>query len=281
MYDYDKHGNMTSRFGWGGEVQHGAPNGGDTNIPYTYSTNKNQRDGFAYDPAGNLTWDGTQSYLYDATNQQRTAAASGYFLSQGYDGDGLRGQKNDNGATTYYLRSTVLGGAVVAELDGSGGWQRGYVYAGDQLLAIQSGGQVYWSHEDAVTKSKRVTDIYGNVVSTIELDPWGADTNRSSNAAFLPQSFATYIRDSNGGQDAMARRYSVSGSFAQADPYGGSYDFSDPQSLNRYAYAGNDPVNREDPSGLDGHEAPPDHPEPIDRIIVNAWGRRLDPFWFG
>src|SRR5438128_6761124 len=72
----------------------------------------------------------------------------------------------------------------------------------------------------------------------------------SSNAAFLPQSFATYIRDSNGGQDAMARRYSVSGSFAQADPYGGSYNFSDPQSLNRYAYAGNDPVNRRDPSGL-------------------------------
>jgi len=203
MYDYDKHGNMTNRFGWGGEVQHGAPNGGDTNIPYTYSTNKNQRNGFTYDAAGNLKNDQVQNYSYDATNQQTSATSAAYSLLQGYDGNGLRGQKNDNGATTYYLRSTVLGGAAVAELDGNGGWQRGYVYAGDQLLAIQSGGQVYWSHEDGVTKSKRVTDIYGNVVSTIELDPWGADTNRSSNAAFLPQTSATTMVDRMPWPDAI------------------------------------------------------------------------------
>jgi hypothetical protein len=48
----------------------------------------------------------------------------------------------------------------------------------------------------------------------------------------------------------MARRYSPTGRFSQPDPYSGSYDFSDPQSLNRYAYVGNDPVNRKDPSGL-------------------------------
>src|SRR5438045_9519229 len=126
----------------------------------------------------------------------------------------------------------------------------GYVIQDGRLFAIQSIDQVCCWHGDGFTMSKRFTDIYGNVVSTIEHDPWGDDTDRSSNAAFLPQSFATYMRDSNGGQDAMARRYSLGGRFAQADPYGGSYDFSDPQSLNRYAYAGNDPVNRKDPSGL-------------------------------
>src|SRR2546430_4103826 len=55
MYDYDKQGNMTLRFGWGGEVQGGAPYGGDTNKNYTYSNGKNQRDGLGYDAAGNLT----------------------------------------------------------------------------------------------------------------------------------------------------------------------------------------------------------------------------------
>src|SRR5437870_1188558 len=102
--------------------------GGDTTLPYNYSNGKNQRDGFTYDVAGNLKNDQVQNYSYDATNQQTSATSAAL---QGYDGDGLRGQKNDNGATTYYLRSTVLGGAVVAELDGSGGWQRGYVYQGD------------------------------------------------------------------------------------------------------------------------------------------------------
>ena len=87
-------------------------------------------------------------------------------------------------------------------------------------------------------------------MSNVELDPWGADTNRSSNTAFQPQSFTSYIRDANGGQDAMARRYSIGGRFAQPDSYGGSYDFSDPQSLNRYAYTKNDPVNFRDPSGM-------------------------------
>ncbi len=38
--------------------------------------------------------------------------------------------------------------------------------------------------------------------------------------------------------------------FHQPDPYDGSYNLTDPQSLNRYAYVQNDPVNFVDPSGL-------------------------------
>jgi hypothetical protein len=54
-YDYDKFGNLTHRYGWGGEVQGGAPYGGDTDFVYTYSNNKNQRDGFTYDPVGSCS----------------------------------------------------------------------------------------------------------------------------------------------------------------------------------------------------------------------------------
>jgi hypothetical protein len=106
-------------------------------------------------------------------------------LQQSYDGDGLRVKKSDNGAQTYYLRSSVLGGQVVAEIiwaSVSWQWNRGYVYLGSQQLAVQQGG-VNWVHEDPVTKSKRVTNSAGAIVSTIELDPWGADTNRSLNTA--------------------------------------------------------------------------------------------------
>jgi hypothetical protein len=83
----------------------------------------------------------------------------------------LGGVKWENSVWTYYVRSSVLGGAVVAEVNSSGGWQRGYVYAGSELLAIQQNWQLNWVFEDAITKSKRVTDVYGNVVSTVELDP--------------------------------------------------------------------------------------------------------------
>jgi hypothetical protein len=165
-----------------------------------------------------------------------SAAWSGWAsspLTQSYDGDRMRVKKVENGATTYYLRSSVLGGQVVAELGASGNWTRGYVYLGGQTVAVQQGG-VYWMHEDPVAKSKRVTDSAGTVVSTIELDPWGGETNRSSNQAFQPKKFTSYERDANGGDEAMHRRYNRSQSrFDQPDPYAGSYNLGDPQSFNR------------------------------------------------
>ena len=99
-------------------------------------------------------------------------------------------------------------------------------------------------HEDPVAKSKRITNASGNVVSTIELDPWGGETNRSSNEAFQPRKFTTYERDSIGSDEAMHRRYNRWWSrFEQPDPYDGSYDLANPQSFNRYSYVVNDPVN--------------------------------------
>jgi RHS repeat-associated protein len=214
-----------------------------------------------YDGAGNLTSDGAQSFTYDATWQQ--AAASGAGLTQAYDGDGLRVRKTENGVTTYYLRSSVLGGRVVAEVGGSDGsypgkMTKGYVYLGGQMLAVQEGREdasvpdrVLWVHQDPVTKSQRLTNIAGDVVTTVDLDPWGGETNESSNVGSQPQRYTSYLRDANGGDEAMFRRYENRlPRFSQPDPADGSYDLSDPQSLNRYSYTQNDPVNLTDPSGL-------------------------------
>lgn len=141
---------------------------------------------------------------------------------------------------------------MVAEINGAGAWQRGYVYLGGELLALQQNNQVGWIHQDTVAKSKRVTDGNGTVVSTVELDPFGGNTNRNSNDAFQPHRFTTYERDLNASDEAMHRRYNRWWSrFDQPDPYDGSYDLIDPQSFNRYAYVQNDPVNFVDPSGLD------------------------------
>jgi RHS repeat-associated protein len=247
-YRYDQMGNMWYRVGWGGwfnpwlEQWPNYVNNRLTTNPWTGAA-------MSYDAAGNLTNDGYQTYTYDATGQQ--AYASGTGLTQSYDGDGLRVKKVENGVTTYYLRSSVLGGQVVCELDAGSIWRRGYVYLGNQLLALQYGNAVSWVHQDPVTKSQRVTNGSGTVTSTVDLDPWGGETSRSSNQAFQPHRFTSYERDGNGGDDAMMRRYTGKWHrFVQPDPYDGSYDLSDPQSFNRYSYTQNDPVNAADPTGL-------------------------------
>src|SRR5678815_4109255 len=144
---------------------------------------------------------------YDAASRQTRAACPGYTLDMWYDGDGLRAKKTDNGDTFYYLRSSVLGGQVVVEIYGGGGsyvgsgwWFRGYVYLGQQLIALQAAG-VFWTHQDPLTKNQRMTDINGNIVSTVELDPFGADTNRSQNELAQPHRFTSYQRDGDGADD--------------------------------------------------------------------------------
>jgi RHS repeat-associated protein len=264
-YDYDVWGNMTHRYGWGGEVLGGVPPNLQTpptsaDLYYTYATggdgvvnNRRSNANFTYDNGGNLTFDGGQHFTYDVQGNQ--TYVDWQHIDQGYDGDGRRVRRTaDNTNPVRYLRSSVLGGQVIAELDyvnGSWQWWRGYVYAGAGLLAVQQGG-VFFVHEDPVTKSKRVTSTAGAVQSENEFDPFGAEAG-GSNSAFQPRKFTTYERDPNGTDEAMFRRYTRwHARFDQPDPYDGSYDFADPQSFNRYSYTNNDPVNFTDPSGLDG-----------------------------
>ena len=74
------------------------------------------------------------------------------------------------------------------------------------------------------------------------------------------QKYALLERDEETGQDhAWWRKYeSMAGRWTTPDPYTGSMSIGDPQSLNRYSYVGNDPVNRVDPSGLEETVPRPD-----------------------
>jgi RHS repeat-associated protein len=72
------------------------------------------------------------------------------------------------------------------------------------------------------------------------------------NADAMRQKFTAYERDSETGLDYARARYcsSSQGRFTSPDPLGASAKASDPQSWNRYAYVGNNPLAFSDPSGL-------------------------------
>jgi len=84
--------------------------------------------------------------------------------------------------------------------------------------------------------------------------PWGEDKGGTS-----PQdtwNYATYWRDSVSGLDYANNRYysNAYGRFMTPDPAGfRAARPGDPGSWNRYAYTPGDPVNGNDPSGLDGY----------------------------
>ncbi len=105
---YDVWGNTLSRTGWGG-----------TNPQYGAGYTNNKLIGMVYDATGNLTdAGGGWTFTYDATGQQAASAMGN--VQMFYDGDRLRCKKIENTDVTYYLRSSVLGGQVVAELTSIG-----------------------------------------------------------------------------------------------------------------------------------------------------------------
>ena len=86
--------------------------------------------------------------------------------------------------------------------------------------------------------------------------PWGEE--RGTVTGNDRTKWGTYWRDSESSLDYGGNRYydSVTGRFMTADPYGGSAVAGDPQSWNRYAYGLGDPVNGNDPTGLDSQICP-------------------------
>ena len=96
-----------------------------------------------------------------------------------------------------------------------------------------------------------LTGETGESVVSYTYDIYGSVEERSGAQADLPNPYlyrGEYTDALTGNQYLRARYYRPStGSFLTRDTYPG--DQTEPVSLNRYTYAGNDPVNLEDPSG--------------------------------
>lgn len=233
---YTSFGDMTSRSTdvWGG----------DSGFTATYTNGRKQNSNEIFDAAGNIV-DGTVTstvynrWKFDASGRNVETVMRWYqsasspqldrteTITKTFDGDGLDTKRVDTKVITqypanttsttseveYYVRSSVLGGKTVTELDASGGKKLTKVYTGDAVLAEQrvtSGvGAVYWRHEDLVTGSYRKIDANGN--------EGGSTSDSPANVEYEP----------------------LGGSIPQVDPTG---DLALPSTLRQFKYAGD--VNR-------------------------------------
>jgi RHS repeat-associated protein len=83
--------------------------------------------------------------------------------------------------------------------------------------------------------------------------PFGAVRQVFTNIASNNYEFTGYENDSDTGYNYAVARFDAGrwGRFLSPDPYLGSMDVTNPQSLNRFAYVLNNPLNLIDPLGLD------------------------------
>ena len=117
-------------------------------------------------------------------------------------------------------------------------------------LEFYSGGSAQYQHQDWLGTERVRTTYNGGVEGTFSSLPFG-DGYTSTGADNDAYHFAGLDQDNTSNEHAQFREYTdMAGLWMSPDPSSGSYDFTNPQSLNRYSYVTNNPLSMNDPEGL-------------------------------
>jgi RHS repeat-associated protein len=207
-----------------------------------------------HDARGNLIADATRHFCYDYENHLIGVASvandpcvNASTLDLEYDPLGRLLQTDAAGVVTQFLYD---GDRLVAEYDGAGTLLRRYVHGAGVDEPI------LW-YEGATTADRRwlIADAQGSVLAAVNASGGVLSGTRTRYGPFGEPSAWVGSRFRYTGQIALpeAQLYHFKarvlcpecGRFLQTDPVG--YSAGD---LNLYAYVGNDPLNRVDPTGL-------------------------------
>jgi RHS repeat-associated protein len=192
---------------------------------------------YNFDANGNLLNDGVNAYTYDSANRLKTFNGTS---SYSYNGLGDRIRQTVNGQQTNYTLDLNTGLTQVLN-DGT----NAYVYALGRIAQVNSSTEYFLG--DALGSVRQLANQTGAITYARVYDPYGAATQTSGAARTAYGSTGEFT--SNNLVYLRSRIYSPSmGRFLSRDTWGGDYQI--PLSLNKWIYAGGNPVNRVDPSGL-------------------------------
>lgn len=169
-----------------------------------------------------------------------------------YDGDGNRVEKTVSSTTTLYWPGA---GSLLDESNSSGSTTGMQVWF-DGLLVWRedTSGNGIFLFQDQLGSTRVTGTASGTLDDDIDYESFGdVYHNYGSSPSSNPFLFTGYESDAETTSDhATFRSLGMTlGRFNRPDPYDGSYNPTNPQSLNRYSYTLNNPLAFIDPSGLD------------------------------
>ena len=265
QYTYDRWGNRLT------QTETSGSGGPQPNLSFNAS-NQITNAGYGYDAAGNMTNDGFHNYSYDAEGNI-SKVDNGTTAQYTYDGLNRRVQAFIYGSypVEYVFnaadrRSSVWNGS-------NNTVYRGQYYWGAMPLGFYYNGQTYFQHQDWLGTERMRTSYNGGAAAAFTSLPFGDAQATTSGSNYDAYHFASLDTDPETGTDhAQFRQYnSTQGRWTSPDPYSGSYDFTNPQSFNRYAYVMNNPLSFTDSSGLDPCDSD-EGGDCCDPLIYDCWG---------
>ena len=251
-FTYDGFGNLTDKIGTGGAPTNHSPVNAATNqlTGYSYDANGNLiTTGYGWDPENRMsyaTMGGTQ-YAYDSANKR--VWTGNYTCPGGFCGPGYGWQFQSETVFFYGIEGQRLAAYTPQVKYVNGTPQSIYYLLGEERVYF---GSKYIGNANTSLMSGGTSVAQDRLGSAGKYFPYGEERPGQS----LPNDavkFATYTRDSGTGLDYADQRYFDSGlgRFTSADPHRASGGPDNSQSWNSYAYVGNDPINFNDPAGLD------------------------------
>ena len=201
------------------------------------------------DEIGNLLNDGTWTYTWQHGRQLAGMSKTGTNIAYGYDSDGKRISKTVNGTAYNYH---YLGDQLVELTWGSN--KLHFTYDSTGPLSVNYNGTEYFYVKNAQGDVTGLVSASGTRVVTYTYDAWGNPLATTGSMATTlgaqnPLRYRGYVYDTETGLYYLQSRYYNPGwgRFIGADNQlstGG-----DLTGMNLFAYCGNNPVNRVDPSG--------------------------------
>ena len=228
---------------------------------------------YTWDARGNLTNDGTFTYIYNSAGRMVRAESITSTLVYTYSADGLRVAQSVDGDVTTFAWDWASGiPEMLAQSPNPQSPNPQFLYlVGHETLGRWDGATWAYHLPDALGSVRQVVDGAGAVVSAREWTPYGVEVG----AGQAGLGYTGEWWDADVGLEYLrARWYDVgTGRFTTEDPAPGYARI--PRSLHIYVYAWNNPVNLNDPTGL--QVQPPDDCEPGEICYTGTSGPYVVP----